>query len=59
MVSGELFMLYLRRIWLYIEYWILTLQVMWYQSEIEYLDRRIAKLERELVVPENQDVRGE
>ena len=48
MVNRELLMLYLQRLWLYAELGILKLRAMWYASEIEYLDRRIAEVEREL-----------
>ncbi len=39
---------YLQLAWLYIKHGLLTFQVMWYESEIAYLDKRIAKIEREL-----------
>lgn len=51
-MQGELLQwltIYVQRGWLYSKHVVLTFQVMWYQSEIEYLDKRITKLERELV----------
>jgi len=39
-------MLSLQRVGLYVEGGMLKLQTMWFESEIEYLDRRIAELEQ-------------
>lgn len=50
-MQTELFdwlILCLQRAWLYAEYTFHTFMVMWYESEIKYLDKRIARLEREL-----------
>jgi len=47
-IPFELLQFGLRLLWLYIQHGVLTLQVMWYESEIKYLDKRIAELERDL-----------
>jgi hypothetical protein len=40
---------FLQLAWLYIKHGVLTFQLKWYESEILYIDKRIAKMERELV----------
>lgn len=47
-VEREYSLSYLQIGWLYIKHAVLTFQVKWYESEVQYIDRRIAKLEREL-----------
>ena len=44
----ELLMTYLQRAWLYTKHAVFSFQVMWYESEIQYVDKRIAKLQRDL-----------
>jgi hypothetical protein len=44
----ECLLSYLQLGCLYIKHAVLAFQVKWYQSEVNYLDKRIAKLEREL-----------
>ena len=51
-MQGELLqwlLSYLQLGCLYIKHAVLTFQVMWYKSEIQYIDKRIAKLERQPV----------
>ncbi|MGC2029245.1 MAG: hypothetical protein WA642_04455 [Steroidobacteraceae bacterium] len=47
-VPLELLVIGICRLWLYIQRGVLTFQVKWYESEIKYIDKRIAQLEREL-----------
>jgi len=37
----------LQRLWLYMERGILTFQVKWLASEIKYIDKRVAELEKD------------
>lgn len=39
---------YPQRLWLYMERGILTFQTKWLASEIKYIDKRIAELEKDL-----------
>jgi hypothetical protein len=55
LVQGDLLQLliaYLQFGWLYAKRAVITFQIMWYQSEIQYIDKRIAKLECEMVEPD-------
>ena len=47
-IPFELLVFGSRLLRLYIQHGVLTFQVMWYESQIKYLDKRIAKLERDL-----------
>lgn len=47
-IPFELLVFGLRHVWLYIQRGILIFQGKWYESQIKYLDKRIAQLEREL-----------
>ena len=47
-IPFELLVFGSRLLWLYIQRGVFTFQVMWYESQIKYIDKRIAQLEREL-----------
>jgi hypothetical protein len=47
-IPFELLVFGVRLLWLYFQHGVLTFQLMWYESEIKYVDEQIAKLERDL-----------